>query len=93
MLKAGSKRRRTKAQIQYEREAEAVKKQNIQDKLDTIPLYAERVSVLERENEESKAATNLLQQFIEAGLVHQTDENKFVVHGSHGDREFNTQQN
>ena len=52
MLKAGSKRRRTKAQIESEREAEAMKKQNIQDKLDTIPLYAERVSVLERENEE-----------------------------------------
>ena len=88
MLKAGSKRRRTKAEIQADRDTEIVKRQNIQDRLDTIPLYVERVSILERENEESKAATNLLQQFIDAGLVQQTGDNAFVVHGSHGDREF-----
>ena len=88
MLKAGSKRRRTKAEIQDDRDKEVQKRQNVQDRLDTIPLYVERVSLLEREVAEKESATNLLQQFMEAGLVQQSEDGSFVVHGSHGDREF-----
>ena len=43
---------------------------------------------MEREVAEKEAATNLLQQFMEAGLVQQSEDGSFVVHGSHGDREF-----
>ena len=33
-------------------------------------------------------ANDLMAQFINTGLVQQTGEDQFVVHGSHGDKEF-----
>ena len=36
----------------------------------------------------AKAATSLMSQFMEAGLVQQTGDAEFTVHGRQGDQEF-----
>ena len=46
--------------------------------------------MMEEQLEAGKVATNLMSKFIEAGLVRQTDEDEFTVHGSQGDQKFKT---
>ena len=43
---------------------------------------------MEEQLEAGKVATNLMAKFIESGLVRQTDEYEFTVHGSQGDQKF-----
>ena len=45
---------------------------------------------MEEQLEAGKVATNLVAKFIDAGLVRQTDEDEFTVHGSQGDQKFKT---
>ena len=46
------------------------------------------MKALEEEAEQGKVASNLISRFIEAGLVQQTAEDEFTVHGNHGDSKF-----
>lgn len=48
----------------------------------SLSRLEERMIELEQEVQHSKAATNLMNQFIDAGLVQQSSENEFVVHSS-----------
>ena len=43
---------------------------------------------MENQVQNGKAASNLMSQFINAGLVQQTSDDSFIIHGSHGDRDF-----
>jgi hypothetical protein len=88
MLKVGSKRRRTKAQIMAEKEEE--EKQNAEQviKLASVNQLEDRINQLENQVQNGKAASSLMSQFINAGLVQQTSDDSFIIHGSHGDRDF-----
>ena len=90
MLKVGSKRRRTKAQIKAEKEEEEKQNAEQAQKLASINNLENRINQLEDQVQNGKAATNLMSQFINAGLVHQTGDESFTLHGSHGDRDFTT---
>ena len=46
------------------------------------------MQTLQEQSETGKVAANLMSQFINSGLVHQTEDNEFTVHGSHGDKQF-----
>ena len=88
LLKAGSKRRRTKAQIKADKEAEAKQEAEAQARIARIAKLESDLNALETQANQGKAAADLMSQFINAGLVQQTSDDKFLVHGSHGDRSF-----
>ena len=69
MLQAGSKRRRTKAQIQEEKEAAFIKEQQVAAKLASYDALQQKVSMMEEQRANGNAAASLVQQFVEAGFV------------------------
>ena len=48
---------------------------------------------LQEANKTGELATDMMQQFVGAGLVEHKNEGSFVVHGSHGDKEFSASKN
>ena len=88
MLKVGSKRRRTKAQVKADKEAAANK--DVQD-AQTIAELAQlraRVQGLAPEANQGKAASSLLSQLISAGHVEQDSEQTIIVHAKNGPHRF-----
>ena len=69
MLKTSSKRRRTLAQIKAEKEAAEQKEADIQAKLAMVEELQHQVQALQQENETGKAASNLMSQMINRGVV------------------------
>ena len=88
MLKVGSKRRRTKAQVKADKEAAALKDQQDASALVELTQLRARVQGLEHEASQGKAASNLLSQMISAGHVEQDSEQAFVVHANSGPHRF-----
>ena len=88
MLKQSSKRRRTQKQIAAEKEAAVAKDLQIQAQMAQFEALQMKINMLEEQQKNGQAAANLMSQFMEAGLVKQGDDGDFVVHGSHGDRQF-----
>ena len=43
---------------------------------------------MEQQQASGEAAADLMSQFINSGVVQQTEEDSFVVHGANGDQEF-----
>ena len=88
MLKVGSKRRRTKAQVKADKETFATKEQ--QDALAVVELaqLRARVQGLEHEAIQGKAASDLLSQMINAGHVEQDSEKTIIVHAKSGPHRF-----
>ena len=64
LLKIGSKRRKTQAEIEELKEEERVKEQAVQDKLAQFDRMAKQIAELQAENENNKAATNILSDMI-----------------------------
>ena len=69
MLKISSKRRRTMKQIQAEKEAAAQREAETQAKLAQFDDLQRELMTLQEQHETGKAASNLMSQFINAGLV------------------------
>ena len=49
-----------------------------------------RFARMEQDHQTGKMAAELMNQFIENGLVEQAGDDEFVIHGSHGDRKFSS---
>ena len=62
MLKVGTKRRRTKAQIVAEKEEAAIKEVALQERL-------AKAALLEQEADNNKNAANILTEFIKQGIA------------------------
>ena len=90
MLKISSKRRRTQAQIKADKEAAEQKEVDAQNQQVQILQLQQELTQLRQDHETGKVAANLMNQFIENGLVQHNGDDSFVVHGSHGDREFSS---
>ena len=88
MLQTGSKRKRTKQQIEDEKQANFIKEQQIAAKLDNYEILQQKVQMMEQEAQSGKLAANLMTQLIHAGLIEQSAEDEFTVHGSQGDQQF-----
>ena len=88
LLKRSSKRRRTLAEIRADK-ARGIQKE-AEELARNHEIHALRLQVQQlQENAKTGAlATDMMSQFIDAGLVEHNNENEFIVHGSHGDREF-----
>ena len=85
MLKTSSKRRRTMAEIKAEKEAKLKKEQEAAQKDIEIQVLQQQVLQLQELNKTGELATDMMQQFVGAGLVEHKDEGEFIVHGNNGD--------
>ena len=65
-----------------------MKEQQIAAKLENYEVLQQKVQMMEQEAQSGKLATSLLSQLIHAGLIEQTAEDQFTVHGSQGDQQF-----
>jgi flagellar biosynthesis GTPase FlhF len=82
MLKVSSKRRRTLNQIKLEKEAAAQKEADTQAKLAMVEELQQQVMALQQEHETGKVASNLMSQFINAGVVEHGEGNEFTIKAS-----------
>ena len=69
MLKISSKRRRTQAQIQAEKEAAVQKERDIEEKLAMMEAMQQQMAQMQADLETGKVAANLVHQLINAGEV------------------------
>ena len=74
MLKTSSKRRRTMAEIKAEKEAKLQKEQAAAQKDIEIQVLQQQVLQLQELNKTGELATDMMQQFVGAGLVEHKDE-------------------
>ena len=88
LLKAGSKRRRTRQQIQDEKEAEEREKLRSKAKLDQYDALQAKVKTMKSEKSDGDAALDLLKQFVSTGFVTQDEDGNFTLPGVSGERKF-----
>ena len=95
MLKASSKRRRTLKQIKTDKEAAAQKEAAIEAKLAMVDDLQQQVLALQQDQvalqqdqEKGQMATNLMSQFINAGVVEHGPNNEFTVNPSPSPSKF-----
>ena len=88
MLKTSNKRRRTMAEIKAEKEAKLKKEQEAAQKDIEIQVLQQQVLQLQELNKTGELATDMMQQFVGAGLVEHKDEGEYIIHGNNGDQQF-----
>ena len=88
LLKAGNKRRRTRQQIQDEKEAEVREEQRTKAKLMEYNTLQAKVKIMESEKSHGDAALDLLKQFVSTGFVTQDEDGNFTLPGVSGERKF-----
>ena len=88
MLQAGSKRRRTKKQIEEDRQEEILKRQQTEAKMANYDALQAKVAMLEENQRHGQAAADLVKQFLDAGVVQQDDDGGFAVAGDGNNRKF-----
>ena len=88
MLKIGSKRRRTKAQIANDNEQTLLMAQETAQNLQELASLRARIGDAEQKAETNKAAATLMSQLINAGHVRQDTENTIVINAANGEHRF-----
>ena len=83
-MQAGSKRRRTQKQIAKDKAEELRKEQDVAAQLAELAALRERMSGLEQQVNNGKAASNLISQMIAAGHVVQDSEDSVVINSANG---------
>ena len=51
-------------------------------------MMQEQIRQLQESMKTGQLATEMMQQFVSAGVVEHTGEDQFIVHGVNGDKEF-----
>ena len=88
LLKRSSKRRRTMAEIKADKEAKQKKEQEEAQKDAELLALQQQVLQLQAANNTGQLATDMMSQFVGAGLVEHTGQDEFVIHSSQGDKQF-----
>jgi len=88
MLKVGSKRRRTKREIEEEKEDEAGKQQKLESDMRELASLRGRVQQAEQQADSNKAAAELMSQMIQAGHLHQDANDQVVLNAEEGLQRF-----
>ena len=79
LLQTGSKRRRTKQQIEDEKQAQQLKAQQDAAKVAQYDNLQLKVQMMEQNQSNNEAAKSLLNQFINAGIVEQSEDGTFSI--------------
>ena len=88
MLKIGVKRRRTKAEIEEQKQEEIRKEQKIVAELQELAGLRDRVQQAEQIAENNKGAANILSQMMSAGQAKQEDANTITLNTAGGPTRF-----
>ena len=84
MLKKTNKRRRTKAQIEEEKQEEVLKRQRLASDMAELTTLRLKVQQAEREARTNESAGNIMQQMINAGIAKQTAGDTIAVNTAEG---------
>ena len=79
MLKIGSKRRRTRREIEEQKQSELERENDIRTKLARLDMVEQQLRRANEQNEINKKATRVMSDLINAGVVREEAENSFVV--------------
>ena len=88
LMQAGSKRRRTKKQIEEDKEEEIRKEQETRTGLAELAALRARVQGLEQQANQGKFASSLLSQMVSAGHIQQDSEDSVVLNAANGQHRF-----
>ena len=88
MLKAGSKRRRTKRQIEADEAAELAKENEYRSKMARLDMVEQQLAAAEDQARINRQAASLVSDMINAGVIKQEDENTFVVANQDQEQRF-----
>ena len=81
MLKAGSKRRRTKREIEEEEQEKLAKENEYRTKMARLDMIEQELLVAQQNAEQNQQAAQLINDMIQAGVVQQQEDNTIVVNG------------
>ena len=88
LLQSGSKRRRTKKQIEAEKQAQLLKEQQQQARLANYDAMQAKMQMLEADRQKGQAAADLVEQFLDAGFVKQGSDGSFSIPGASVSKKF-----
>ena len=92
MLKAGSKRRRTKRQIEADEAEELAKENEYRSKVARLEMIEQQLQATEEQARVNRQAADLVSDMINAGVIQQESENTFVVANNNQEQRFDVAQ-
>ena len=92
MLKAGSKRRRTKRQIEADEAEELAKENEYRSKVARLEMIEQQLRATEEQARVNRQAADLVSDMINAGVIQQESENTFVVANNNQEQRFDVAQ-
>ena len=88
MLKAGSKRRRTKQEIENEEQAKLDHENDVRSKMARLDQLEQQMAQVQQQADENRGAAVLMSDLVNAGVIKQKAENSYMVHGHNGELNF-----
>jgi len=88
MLKAGSKRRRTKQEIEDEEKAKLDHENDVRSKMARLDQLEQQMAQVQQQADENRGAAVLMSDLVNAGVIKQKAANSYVVHGHNGELNF-----
>ena len=92
MLKAGSKRRRTKREIEEDKQEELDKENEYRSKVARLEMIELQLQASEEQVRVNRQAADLVSDMINAGVFQQESENTFVVANNNQEQRFDMAQ-
>ena len=92
MLKAGSKRRRTKREIEEDKQEELDKENEYRSKVARLEMIELQLQASEEQVRVNRQAADLVSDMINAGVIQQESENTFVVANNNQEQRFDMAQ-
>ena len=88
MLKKESKRRRTKAEIEEQKQEEILKRQKLEEDMEELANLRARMQEAEQIALNNKGAADLMSQMINAGHIQQDSQNTIILNAANGEQRF-----
>ena len=92
MLKAGSKRRRTKREIEEDKQEELDKENEYRSKVARLEMIELQLQASEEQVRVNRQAADLVSDMINAGVIQQESENTFVLANNNQEQRFDVAQ-
>ena len=88
MLKAGSKRRRTKQEIEDQEKAKLDQENEVRSKFARLEQLEQQMAQVQQQADDNHGAAVLMGDLVNAGIIKQKAANSYVVHGHNGELNF-----